>query len=48
MQGVRLEREAGKDCVAYDAGQKLFIPMECDTVLPVLCRLTKNLSNMSA
>ncbi len=44
MQSTILEREAGKDCVAYDARQKLFIPMECNTVLPVLCRISKRIS----
>ncbi len=43
LQGVPLEYEEGKNCVAYDSANQLFLAMDCSEELDVLCIIRKRI-----
>ncbi len=39
-----MEREDGKDCVAYDSANRIFVPRNCSDELDAVCFIRKRLS----
>ncbi len=47
LQGVPLAYEVGKNCVAYDSANQLFLAMDCSEELDVLCFIRKRLGEIN-
>ncbi len=47
LQGVPLAYEDGKNCVAYDSANQLFLAMDCSEELDVLCFIRKRLGEIN-